>query len=145
MNFEANIKSILEKYIVYMYNEYILEFGELDENIPDFDLDFVTSIREPEPYYNKDKLYANNFDKLYGLFMEYFNEETGNELIYNNYKAFLESESEYDNDEELIEELLTELTYNIEDFYDYFNINIFINFKDYIELIIENLTTTILK
>jgi hypothetical protein len=75
--------------------------------------------------------------------MEYFNEETGNELIYNNYKAFLESE--YDNDEELIEELLTELTYNIEDFYDYFNINIFINFKDYIELIIENLTTTILK
>jgi len=143
MNFEANIKSILEKYIVYMYNEYILEFGELDENIPDFDLDFVTSIREPEPYYNKDKLYANNFDKLYGLFMEYFNEETGNELIYNNYKAFLESE--YDNDEELIEELLTELTYNIEDFYDYFNINIFINFKDYIELIIENLTTTILK
>jgi len=141
MNFESNIQSILEQYIIYMYDEYILEFRELNDNKPDFDFDFVTSIRET--YYNKDKLYANNFDKLYGLFMEYFNEETGNELIYNNYKAFLESE--YDNDEELIEELLTELTYNIEDFYDYFNINIFINFKDYIELIIENLTTTILK
>jgi hypothetical protein len=141
MNFEANIQSILEKYIVYMYNEYILEFGQLDDNKPDFDFDFVTSIREP--YYNNDKLYFNNFDKLYELFMEYFNEETGKELIYNNYKAFLESE--YDNNEELIEELLTELTYNIEDYYDYFNINIFINFKDYIELIIDNLTTTILK
>lgn len=141
MNFESNIQSILEQYIVYMYDEYILEFRELNDNNPDFDFDFVTSIRET--YYNKDKLYSNNFEKLYGLFMEYFNEETGKELIYNNYKAFLESE--YNNDEELIEELLGELTYNVEDFYDYFNINIFINFKDYIELIIENLTTTILK
>lgn len=142
MNFESNIQSILEQYIIYMYDEYILEFGELeDDNKPDFDVDFVTSIRET--YYNKDKLYSNNFDKLYGLFMEYFNEETGKELIYDNYKAFLESE--YGDDGELIEELLTELTYNIKDFYDYFDTNIFINFKDYIELIIQNLTTTILK
>lgn len=142
MNFESNIQSILEQYIIYMYDEYILEFGELeDDNKPDFDVDFVTSIRET--YYNKDKLYSNNFDKLYGLFMEYFNEETGKELIYDNYKAFLESE--YGDDGELIEELLTELTYNIKDFYDYLDTNIFINFKDYIELIIQNLTTTILK
>ena len=141
MNFEANIQSILEKYIVYMYNEYILEFVELDDNNPDFDFDFVTSIRESDG--NKDKLYSNNFDKLYGLFMEYFNEETGKELIYNNYKAFLESE--YVDDGELIEDLLAELTYNIKDFYDYLDTNIFINFKDYIELILENLTTIILK
>ncbi len=128
MNFENNIKAILEKYIIYLYDEFIIELSYHDNMSFNFDMVISLTI-------NVDKL-----DKLNEYFNEYFDQQTSKELIDNYYKEH----SEYFNDD-YIEELLNELTYHINDLYFYFNGVIFHKFKEFIEQTIDILDGKCLK
>ena len=128
MNFENTMQLILEKYIINLYDEFIIEHS-YDNNMS-FNFDMVISLTDN----------TANLEKLKEYFNEYFGQQTGKELIYNYYKEYSQY---YDND--YIEELLNELTYHINDLYFYFNGVIFYKFQEFIEQTIDILDGRFLK
>ena len=123
MNFQNTMQLILEKYIINLYDEFIIEHS-YDNNMR-FNFDMVISLT----------INVDNLDKLNEYFNEYFDQQTSKELIDNYYKEH----SEYFNDD-YIEELL-----NINDLYFYFNGVIFHKFKEFIEQTIDILDGKCLK
>ena len=150
-NFESRMTSVLEEYIIYLYNEYniLLEFYEMegdddDDKTIEFNYDYVTNSLLGYLHTNDDTEHNNNLVRLNEIFTSYFEENEGRELIYTHYRQHLENEYETD-DEELIQELLLELNYSIDDLRDYFELKICDEFRDFIRITIDSLNNTILK
>ena len=139
-NFESRMTRVLEKYIIYLYDEYNhlkylydMEGDDDDETIVDFDYEYVANSID---YLTTNDEFNRNLIKLNEIFTKHFDETTGKQLIYENYKEHLEAEDYYAED---IQALLDELTYGIDDLYDYFVGNIFFKNEEFIVTTIDSL------
>ena len=142
-NFESRIQSVLEQFIIYLYDEYnhLIYLYEMekddddDDEIKDFDYEYITNSIE-SCYLNTNDDFNRNLEKIDELFTEHFDEATGKQLIYDNYKEHLE---DLDYNAEDIQGLLDELAYNLEDLYDYFVNNVFFKNEEFIRTTIDSL------
>lgn len=139
--FESRIQSVLEQFIIYLNDEYnhLIYLYEMekddddDDEIKDFDYEYVANSIN---YLTTNDEFNRNLIKLNELFTEHFDEATGKQLIYDNYKEHLE---DLDYNAEDIQGLLDELTYGIDDLYDYFVGNIFFKNEEFIRTTIDSL------
>jgi hypothetical protein len=143
-NIENTMRLVLEKYIIYLNEEYnhlkyLYEMKEDDNEMKDFDYEYVANSIN---YLTTNDEFNRNLIELNKLFTEHYDEQTGKQLIYENYKEHLEAE-DYDDDD--IQGLLDELIYGIDDLYDYFVGNVFFKNEEFIRETIDNLTNPILK